>query len=472
MPLPPQASSKAISTSLNDRLDPTLPAILEYQSPSSAIINMPMPRIARSMTLTISSFIVSMFVIAGVVKVDRVVTAQGIVVARSATVVVQPLETAIVRSIDVDVGDTVHAGQVLAHLDPTFAGADVNATAAQVSALTAQVLRMQAEMENRPFTYSGTDPNMAFQAAIFAQRQSEYNFKIENYRQKFESLAATIGRARSDEVGYRDRLAYAKSLEQMRVELEHLNVGSKLNTLAAMDSRAEMQRNLENARQTAEGAQRDLAALVAERNEFIDNWHNDGNDKLTDALSKLSDAREELAKNRLRKQLVELRAETDGTILTISKVSVGSVLTAGQEFITLVPTGAPLEVEANIAGSDDGHVHVGDAVDIKFDTFPYTLYGLAHGVVRIVSPDSFTAQDEQRNPTGAVPVQTQSNGVGGVFYRSRITLDQINLHSTPPNFHLIPGMPIQADIRVGQQSVLRYLMGKTIPLATEAMREP
>ena len=62
--------------------------------------------------------------------------------------------------------------------------------------------------------------------------------------------------------------------------------------------------------------------------------------------------------------------------MTIGKVSVGSVLTAGQQFITLVPTDAPLEVEANIAGADDGHVHVGDPVDIKFETFQYSRYGL------------------------------------------------------------------------------------------------
>ena len=236
-----------------------------------------------------------------------------------------------------------------------------------------------------------------------------------------------------------------------------------------MDTRAEMAGNLASAQQQALGAQRDLAALVAERNGYIQSWHSDIADKLTDALSKLSDARESLNKAQLRRQLVELRAEQDGTVMTVSKVSVGSVLKAGQQFMTLVPTDAPLEVEANIAGNDDGYVHVGDPVDIKFDTFPYTQYGLAHGVVRIVSPDSFSAQDEQRNPTGSVPV---SNQTAGVFYRARITLDQIQLHDTPANFHLVPGMPVNADIRVGKQTVLRYMLGRTIPLATEGMREP
>ncbi|MEA2736964.1 MAG: rane fusion protein hemolysin [Acetobacteraceae bacterium] len=469
MQLLPRPSSKAISSARDDRLDPTLPAILEYQSPSSAIINLPMPRIARGFTLTFSSMILVMFVISGVIKVDQVVTAQGVVVAKTSTTVVQPLEAAIVRSIDVAPGDVVHAGQILARLDPTFAAADLGALVAQVSTLQAQVSRMQAEMENRPFTYSGLDPNLAFQAAIYGQRQAEFNFKLENYQQKLDSLGATLARARSDIATYGDRLAYAKTLESMRLQLEHLNVGSKINTLSAMDTRAEMAGNLSNAQNQALGAQRDLAALVAERNGYIQSWHTDVADKLTEALTKLSDARESLNKAQLRRQLVEFRAEQDGTVMSVAKVSVGSVLRAGDQLMTVVPTDAPLEVEANIAGKDDGHVHVGDTVDVKFDTFPYSQYGMAHGIVRIVSPDSFNPQDEQRNPTGSVPVSPQG---GGVFYRSRITLDQIELHGTPAGFHLVPGMPITADVRVGKQSVLRYMMGKTIPLATEGMREP
>jgi hemolysin D len=455
----------------DDRMDPTLPIILEYQSPSTAIVNMPMPRLARGFTLTLTSLLAVMLLLASVIEVDRVVTAAGVVVSRSPTIVIQPLDTAIVRSIDVNPGDVVHAGQVLARLDPTFATADMGALVAQVSTLQAQVSRMQAEIENRPFTYNGLEPNMAFQASIFGQRQAEFNFKLENYRQKIESLTATMARATADIANFGDRLAYAKTLEQMRKELEHLNVGSKINTLSAMDTRSQMQDSLDNARQQQVGAQRDLSALIAERNGFIQSWHNDIGDKLTDALGKLSDARESLNKAQLHRQLVELRAEQDGTVMTISKVSVGSVLNPGQQFITLVPTDAPLEVEANIAGADDGNVSVGDPVDIKFDTFQYSRYGLAHGVVRVVSPDSFDAQDEQRNPTGAAPVANAAQ-LPTLWYRSRITLDRIDLHDTPPNFHLTPGMPVTADIRVGKQTVVRYMLGKMIPLAKEGMREP
>ena len=475
MPRSPQTSSTAVSTSIGtaiaDRHDPTLPVILEYQSPSTAIVNTPTPRIARGIGLTISTMVFACFAAMGFIKVDKVVTAQGKVVARSPTIVVQPLEAAIVRSIEVREGETVRAGQILARLDPTFAAADLEALKSQVAAFSSQVGRLQAEMDNRPFTYSGSDPHLALEAAIYAQRQAEYNFKLEGYRQKTDSVSAQVARSRSDVAGYRDRLTVAPNLEKMRMELDRLGVGSRINTLSAMDTRAEMQRNLDSVEQAGLGAQRDVAALIAERNGYIQSWHADASQKLAESTAKLSDARESFNKAQLRRQLVELRSEQDATVLTISRVSVGAVLTAGQQFISLVPANAPLEVEVNISGSEDGYVHVGDAVALKFDTFPYTQYGLAHGVVRTVSADSFTAQDDQRNPSGAVPVP-QSSTLGSVWFRARVTLDRIDLHDTPKGFRLSPGMPVTADVLVGKRTVLAYFLGRALPLVHEGMREP
>ncbi len=58
MPLPPQRSSRATKNALTvaERNDPTLPAILEFQSPSTAVINMPVPRSARHTVWVIFSW--------------------------------------------------------------------------------------------------------------------------------------------------------------------------------------------------------------------------------------------------------------------------------------------------------------------------------------------------------------------------------------------------------------------------------
>jgi hemolysin D len=475
MQLLPRPSSKAISIT-EDRLDPTLPAILEYQNPSAAILNYPMPRIARSYAWIISALFASMLIATGLIKVDRVVTAQGVVVTKAADIVLQPLEEAVVRSIDVKEGDVVHAGQVLARLDPTFAASDLDDALAQVSSFQAQVARLEAELNNKPFTYSGTDPNMLLQLSAYLKRQAQYSAQVENYDQKAKSLQVQIAKANGDLSAYTERLGYAKKVEQMRVQLEQLNVGSKLNTESARDTRAEMERNVDDARETIMESQRDLAAAIADRNQFVANWHADVAEKLTDALGKLADARQALGKAQLRRQLVELRAQSDGTVMSIGKIAVGSVVKMGDPMITVVPTDAPLEIEANIPADDNGYVHLGDPVNIKFATFPFFRYGMAHGTVRLISPSSFTAQDETRNPTGALPVP-QAGMAGGAangafWYRSRITLDKVALRNVPTNFHLVPGMPVTADINVGKHTVLNYLLGRFAPLATDGMREP
>jgi hemolysin D len=469
MPLSPQLSSKAISPAVEDRNDPTLPVILEFQMPSTAITTTPVPRAARGIVWILGSMLVLMMLALGLIKVDRVVTAQARVVSKNPTLVLQPLEASIVRSIDVHEGEDVHAGQVLARLDPTFAAADEGALAAQVTSLQAQVSRLQAEANGKPFAYTGIDPDLSLQAAIFGQRQSEYNFKLESYSQKIQGLVAAIGKAKADETGYRDRLQVATQVEAMRRDLERLQVGSKLNTLSAMDNRAEMQRNLQGAADQENSAERDLAAQMAERDGYVQSWHADVSEKLADATSKLSDARESLNKAQLRGRLVVLHAEKDGTVLTVAKVSVGSVLQSGQQFITLVPSDAPLEVEANISGHDDGFVHVGDEVALKLDTFPFMQYGMAYGTVRTISADSFTVQDDQRNPTGSVPMPGNTSEP---YFRARIAIDRVELRGTPKGFRLTPGMPVTADIKVGKRTVLSYLLGRVLPVATEGMREP
>ena len=449
------------------RSDPALPTILEFQQPSTAVINAPIPRSAQGTVWVVASLLIAIIAAAGIIRVDQVVTANGEVVSRAPTLLVQPLETAIVRKIDVRVGQKVHAGQVLARLDPTFAAADVSALASQVATLEAEVTRLQAEAAGTPFTYAGTDPDLALQAAIYAQRLSEYQYKLQGYKEKIDGLMAAIERADADATGFRDRLAVATEVERMRRQLEKLQVGSKLNTLAAMDNRAEMERDYLSAIQQAQAASRDLGAQVAERDGFVQSWHADVSQKLADRLSKLSDARQQLRKAELRRQLVVLRADRAGTVLTIAKVSVGAVVQSGEKLITLTPADAPLEIEANILGSDAGYVHLGDKVAIKFATFPYTRYGLAYGTLRLVSSNSFTEMPGQE-ASGAVPPPAS----GVPYYRARLSIDKVALHGTPPGFHLTPGMPVEADIKVGRQTVLRYLLEQVLPVANDAMREP
>ncbi|MDG4909846.1 HlyD family type I secretion periplasmic adaptor subunit [Mesorhizobium sp. WSM4898] len=449
--------------------DPTTPAILEFQWPSTAVSNAPIPRAARGIVWMISSLVIVLITVAGLIPVDQVVTTRGLVVSQSPNIIVQPLETAIVRSIEVREGQHVQAGQLLARLDSTFASADLQALALQVSTLEAEVARLKAEADGKEFNYDGLDPSWTLQASIFERRKAVYEAKLENFDRQSDELTSVISRAQSDAAGYRQRLSVAASIEQMRKQLEERQVGSRLNTLLAEDNSAEMSRALGNAVQTAEAARRQQAAVAADRAGYIQGWRAEVSQGLSEASSRMSDARELFNKAKLRKQLVELKSEGDAIVQSVAKVSVGSVLQSGERLITLVPAKAPLEIETNVVGRSSGFVHVGDPVVIKFDTFPYSQYGLAHGTVRTLSPDSFSAQEQARDPDSSLAMLPSNTEP---FYRTRISIDQVALHDVPAGFALTPGMPVTADVQVGRRTVLKYMLGVMLPIGQEAMREP
>src|SRR5436305_6070741 len=73
----------------------------------------------------------------GVAKVDMIVAANGKIMTTDSQIVVQPLETSVVRSVNVKPGDRVKAGDVLATLDPTFSSADAAENSAKLRNLDA-----------------------------------------------------------------------------------------------------------------------------------------------------------------------------------------------------------------------------------------------------------------------------------------------------------------------------------------------
>jgi HlyD family secretion protein len=445
------------------------PALLEFQSPTAAMIAVPVPLAARHTVWIIALVLAGCLAAIGLIPIDRVVTAQGKVSAMAPTLVVQPLETSIVRSIEIAEGQRVRAGQLLARLDPTFAAADMGALASQTAAHQAAVSRLRAEIDGRPFDPVGNDPALVLQAAIFAQHRSERDLLRETYRQRIGGLEATLARSLADAETYQARKRLADQVVSIRQELERRQVGSRLNSLLAADNGLEIDRSLADAADTAESQRREIEALKAQRDGEERSWRSSLLQQLSEETQKLDEAQQELSKARLRRQLVELRAERDAIVLSVAKVSVGSVLQSGEPLVTMVPTESALEVEANIVARDAGFVRPGASVVVKFDTFPFAQYGLAYGRVRTVSADSFTAQDDSRTRSGVAPANPPGPQL---FYRCRITLEQVKLRNVPSGFRVVPGMPVTADIEVGRRTVLAYLLGRVLPTVSDAMREP
>ena len=452
-----------------------MPALLEFYSPSAALLETRPQVAARGVIWTVCSMFAACAIAAALIPIDKVVTATAKLVATQDTIVVQPFETSIVREIDVQEGETVHKGQLLARLDPTIPGSDKTALGESVASLTAEVERRQAEAAGVDYRPSTHDTSSQVQQAIFAQRKAEHTFKVESYRQQISGLKSALDKAEGDIALYSDRLKVASTVEGKRQELARLGWGSQLNVLSAQDTRLDLQRNLQEAQNTAKSAANDLQAKIAEAAGDDQNWKSQNATDLTAAQRLLDQAKGDYAKAKMRSGLVDLRAEQDSTVLYRAPVSVGSVLQSGDQFLKLVPLDAPLEVEANVIGSEAGYVHPGDKVTIKFDTLPFVHYGAAEGTIRVMSPDSFT-------PSTSSPGQVVHGGdsdssamapqPGQSYYKAKISIDKVDLHDTPTGFHLVPGMPISADIMVGKRTVMSYIFSRALPVAMDGMREP
>ena len=479
-------SKRAIATVGDNSVRP-LP--LEYESPSATLLALPVPFRSRFVIWIIASMFAVIMVVVCTFPIDHIVSTKGKVVPVDPTIVVQPLEISIVRSIEVKEGQLVHKGDVLGQLDPTFTENDAASTAQQAQSLKAQVDRLQAELDGRTYVSDGT-PASELEAMMYTQRHAEFTYKMVNYQQQIDSLKAKLDQAKSDVAAYTARLKVATLVESKRRQLEREQFGSQLDALAAMDNRVEMARLLEYARQTALGAEQDFEAMISERDGAVQSWRNDTGTLLSQQQRTLFDMQDQADKNKLRHELVVLRADRDAIVLSIAPVSVGSVLQPSDQFFTLVPVDSPTEIETQVDGSDAGFVSVGDPVTIKFQTFPYFTYGIARGKIRSMSPDSFdTSLDQVNSGTGAIPSTGSSNqpsststtnqvssraeaAAGAFFYRSRITIDQLLLHDLPPGFRIMPGMSVQADVKVGKQTVIQWLLSTVVPTVTEGMHEP
>jgi hemolysin D len=443
-------------------------AVYEYHSPAHAVTHAQMPPLAGKATWVIASMILSLIVILGVVSVDKVVSAPGVVISKTPEVVVQSLEAAIIREILVREGQRVKTGDLIARLDSTFAGADLGNLESQLRSVNAEVARLRAEAEKIEFDPQPFGADGVLQASIFGFRRGELQSRLQSFDQKIRELREMRDRAESEQANLKERLKSVTAVQRIREELEKKKIGSKLATLSARDASAEIAGALETARHNADTASQTIAAMESEKNAFIQSWYGEVSQRLLEAKNRMNVISEEINKAKLRKNLVDIHAQVDGIVQSLAKLSVGSVLAPGQPFMTLISTDGGLEVEANVLGRDSGFVDSGKPVSIKFETLPFSTYGMYRGTVLSISPDAFIPQQEAANPTSSVPMGQQNEP----YYRARISLDKSELRNLPANFQLMPGMPVTADVRIGERSVLSYFLEKIVPVFKEGFREP
>jgi len=434
--------------------------IVEYLPDADEIERSPAPPYAR-VTLHLLVLAMVVFVVwASVSQLDQVVVAQGRLINPLPNVVVQPLETAIVQSVEVRVGQVVSKGDKLATLDATFAQADETQLQSRLNSLETQIRGLQAELAgDLASTKSPGNADEKLQAELLVERRASYRAQQLRLSENLSKLRAALATNRNDQQLVMSRLRSLKDIEAMQEKMVAQKYAAPLQLLEAQQRTQEVQRDLELTRNREQEIRRELSSLEAEKLGFEKNWRQRSMEELLGVTRERDALQQQLQKADKRNKLVTLYAPQDAVVLEIAKLSPGSVVQAAETFFTLVPLNSALEAEIEINSVDVGYIRLGHIVHIKLDAFPFQRHGVLDAKVRTISEDAFKRDLSAKGGTDA-------------YYLSRVSLDGTRLKNMIESSRLLPGMTLNAEIVVGQRSIMSYLAWPLTKGLDEAVREP
>lgn len=408
-----------------------------------------------------------------VAKVNVIVSANGRLATSASEIVVQPLETSVVRSIAVKMGDKVKAGAVLAELDPTFAAADQTGLTAKLQHLQASYDRLSAEAADR--TYAPAHPNQdeTTQVAIWQKRQQEYAARLAAAERKVGESEADLTAHKTEADGLAQQIKLSGDAQGIYQALVDKNLASRLKlietTQRLVDAKSRLATNLGE----QQHLQQQIAGSTAEREAFVSDWKRKVAEDLAKTRSDRDQTAAELSKARLRHRLSVLRAPSDAIVLEVADRPAGAVIRPAEPLFRLVPADAPLVADIQIDTRDVARLKPGDAVTLKFEALPWQQFGLADGILQTLAPDS-EADDNPRATSAemAAPGLKPMERASVIHYRARVELTNTRFHNLPPGFVLRPGMRLVADVNIGRRSILNYVLNPVTGVISDSLREP
>ena len=451
-----------------------LPAALE-------IVETPPSPIGRAIGATIILLFCVTLIWAWAGTIDIVASAPGKIVPSGRTKVIQPFETGIVRSIQVQDGQAVKAGEVLIELDPTVNAAERDHLRNDLLAEQLNIARLRAALAG------GDDPAAVFTppaeadpALISAQRQLLLNQVIE-HRAKIAALARQHAQKEAEQgtiAATIHKLETTIPVIQQRVDIRKTlldkELGSKLTYFEIFQALVEQQEDLDVQKSHLQEVLAAAAAIHETRGQAEAEYRHTLSDELAKAEQKANGLTQDLIKAEQKTKLQLLTAPVDGVAQQLAIHTIGGVVTPAQSLLVVVPSDSRLEIEAMVSNRDIGFVHTGQEAEIKIDTFNFTRYGLLHGQVLSVSQDAVIRDRKQdRSDNRGLGTQNDFSEPQGqeLNYTARISLDRTRMQIDDRVVNLSPGMATTVEIKTGSRTMLSYLLSPLLRYRQETLHE-
>ncbi len=402
---------------------------------------------------------------AALTEIASAVIAPGQLVVESDIKKVQHPTGGIVGELLVREGAKVKAGDVLIRLDQTQTRANLDIILKALDELAARRARNEAERDGAK--------TITFPADLLARKDQDWSVAhvIDGETRLFVSRVA--GRE-----GQKSQLR--ERIDQLRQEINGLGeqAAAKEREIALIGEELSGVRELFGknlvpfSRVTA--LERDAARLEGERGQLVastasakgkiaetelqifqidQEMRTEVGKDLSEIRGKWSELTEKRVAAEDQLKRIEMRSPQDGFVHQLTVHTIGGLVTPSEPAMLIVPAADQLLVEVKVQPQDIDNVRIGQKAVLRFPAFNMRTTPEIDGEVSRVSAD--VSQDPKN---------------GFTYYTARIRISQ-NEKDRLGGLRLVPGMPVEAYVKIGERSVLSYLMKPLSDQIAKAWKE-
>jgi len=439
------------------------PALLRIQATPPAPL-------AGALLITLVAMIAALVGWSAVGKLDIVAVSDGKLVPSSYLKIVQPSEQGVVKDILVEEGQQVAEGQVLVRMDAVLATADASTLTNEFHSKRLALRRIDAQLAGVPIVREAGDP-----ADLFGPARAQYAANVAAWQNALAQEQASLAKARHDLASAREihgkLLGVLPHYRAQEAAFDKLASGGYAGKLMATDKareRIEKEQDLASQQYVMQSNAASIEQSERKILQLTADYRRQLQAERTDTAVQLEKARQELAKVEHRQRLLELKAPQAGVIKDLATHTQGTVVSPGTILMTLVPQGETLRAEVWVSNQDIGFVRVGQSVKVKLAAFPFQKYGMVNARVAQVSGDATEAPSAN---TRSDALFGRDRPMGPLAFRATVELDTQQLEAGGAKFALSPGMQVIAEIKLGERTLLEYLLSPVQKVVHEGARE-
>ncbi|MCC5983378.1 MAG: HlyD family type I secretion periplasmic adaptor subunit [Rhodobacteraceae bacterium] len=393
------------------------------------------------------------------------VTASGSVALLENRQIVQHLDGGIVSELHVREGQTVAQGDMLLRLDDTFLRSELWILEGELFSLQSRRKRLEAERDGAE-TMSA--PPLLADAREDDPRVAEaWEGNVHLFEARRETMLRQVEQLQNRQVQTeQQRVGVSAQHESIAQQIEIIE--SELSALTSLVERglSEMPRLQAMRRDAAALAGRlgeleaklaELAGRVVEIDMEILRMQIERREQAITEIRDVETRENELLERRRavldRLSRLDIRAPVGGVIYDQQVFGPMAVTQPAQPIMYIVPQDRPLVIHARVDPMHVDEVFVGQEVSLQFSALDQRTVPPIEGYVRHVSPDVF-----------------ESQSTGEMYYLAEIDIapDQVDILE---GIRIVPGMPVDAFIRTGERTPIRYLTQPLMDYFNRAFRE-